>query len=189
MIKRQQGGNGCQTTILRNKHMTTRNCYYFTRTFLCKSRLTHIFNHTRYPLSPPLLLHTRTHSTMQVRKEIGRGIANLLEMFNVVCSKDVNIPHAVEYMICDVHFGDTRYDLTPVRQKWLPNDHTEEQTTTTNNDCDKDDQSNALHIPNTIHFRPSQRLTLWNSGKMRTGKGDGEVLFCCGRSDDVNIPQ
>ena len=56
--------NGCQTTILRNKHMTTRNCYYFTRTFLCKSHLTHIFNHTRYPLFPPLLLHTHTHSTM-----------------------------------------------------------------------------------------------------------------------------
>ena len=31
-------------------------------------------------------------------------------------------------MICDVHFGDTRYDLTPAMEKWLPNDHTEEQT-------------------------------------------------------------
>jgi hypothetical protein len=26
MIKRQQLVNGCQTTILRNKHMTTRSC-------------------------------------------------------------------------------------------------------------------------------------------------------------------
>jgi hypothetical protein len=34
-------------------------------------------------------------------------------------------------MICDVHFGDTRYDLTPAIGKWLPNDHTEEQITTT----------------------------------------------------------
>ena len=58
-----------------------------------------------------------------------------------------------------------------------------------NKNCDKDDNSDALHSPNTIHFRPSQRLTLWNSGKMRRGKGDGEVLFCCGRSDDVNIPK
>ena len=33
-------------------------------------------------------------------------------------------------MICDVHFGDTRNDITPARSKWLPNDHTEEQTTT-----------------------------------------------------------
>ena len=31
-------------------------------------------------------------------------------------------------MICDVHFGDTRNDLTPATVKWLPNDHTEEQT-------------------------------------------------------------
>ena len=53
-----------------------------------------------------------------------------------------------------------------------------------NKNCDKDDNSDALHSPNTIHFRSSQRLTLWNSGKMRTGKWDGEVLFCCGRSDE-----
>ena len=33
-------------------------------------------------------------------------------------------------MIRDVHFGDTRYDLTPAIPKWLPNDHTEEQYTT-----------------------------------------------------------
>jgi hypothetical protein len=33
-------------------------------------------------------------------------------------------------MICDVHFGDTRYDITPASVKGLPNDHTEEQTTT-----------------------------------------------------------
>jgi hypothetical protein len=33
-------------------------------------------------------------------------------------------------MICDVHFGDTRNDITPETLKWLPNDHTEEQTTT-----------------------------------------------------------
>ena len=52
----------------------------------------------------------------------------LFEMLNVVCSKDVNIPQVAFVMICDVHFGDTRYDLTPVRSKWLPNDHTEEQT-------------------------------------------------------------
>ena len=30
MIKRQQVLNGCQTTILRNKHMTTTSCYHFT---------------------------------------------------------------------------------------------------------------------------------------------------------------
>ena len=34
------------------------------------------------------------------------------------------------FMICDVHFGDTRYDYTPATKKWLPNDHTEEQYTT-----------------------------------------------------------
>ena len=28
-------------------------------------------------------------------------------------------------MICDVHFGDTRYDLTPAIPKWLPNNHPE----------------------------------------------------------------
>ena len=33
-------------------------------------------------------------------------------------------------MICDVHFGDTRNDITPANFKWLPNDHTEEQYTT-----------------------------------------------------------
>jgi hypothetical protein len=34
----------------------------------------------------------------------------LFEMLNVVCSKDVNIPQVAFVMICDVHFGDTRYD-------------------------------------------------------------------------------
>jgi hypothetical protein len=31
-------------------------------------------------------------------------------------------------MICDLHFGDTHNDLTPVKCKWLPNDHSKEQT-------------------------------------------------------------
>jgi hypothetical protein len=56
------------------------------------------------------------------------GIAKLFEMLNVVCSADVNIPHLSLFMICDVHFGDTRNDITPATVKWLPNDHTEEQT-------------------------------------------------------------
>ena len=34
-------------------------------------------------------------------------------------------------MICDVHFGDTRNDITPAIPKWLPNNHPEEQQTTT----------------------------------------------------------
>ena len=34
-------------------------------------------------------------------------------------------------MICDVHFGDTRNDITPAIVKWLPNNHPEEQTTPT----------------------------------------------------------
>ena len=34
-------------------------------------------------------------------------------------------------MICDVHFGDTRNDITPAKRKWLPNNYPEEQTTTT----------------------------------------------------------
>ena len=101
---------------------------------------------------------------------------------------DEEITHnAILNMICDVHFGDTRNDITPATIKWLPNDHTEEQYTTNNNNkknCDKDNKSDALHNPNTIHFRPSQRLTLWNSGKMRRGKWDGEVLFCCVHSDE-----
>ena len=79
-----------------------------------KNHLTHIFNRTRYPLFPLLLLHTRTHSTMQVRKERRRGITKLFEMLNVVCSADVNIPNPRKHMICDVHFGDTRNDITPV---------------------------------------------------------------------------
>jgi hypothetical protein len=49
-------------------------------------------------------------------------------MLNVVCSADVNIPKMITFMICDVHFGDTRNDITPASGKWLPNDHTEEQT-------------------------------------------------------------
>jgi hypothetical protein len=93
-------------------------------------------------------------------------------------------------MICDVHFGDTRYDYTPAILKWLPNDHTEEQSTTktTTRTVTRGDNTDPLHSPNTIHFHPSQRVALWNSGKIRTGKGDGEVLFCWGRSADVNIP-
>ena len=62
----------------------------------------------------------------------------------------------------------------------LPNNHTEEQTTTkstTRTVCDKDDYSDALHSPNTIHFRTSQRLALWNVGKMRTGKE--RQISCC----------
>jgi hypothetical protein len=65
---------------------------------------------------------------MQVRKEIRRGITKLFETLNVVCSADVDIPHDGSTMICDVHFGDMRNDLTPARSKWLPNNHTEEQT-------------------------------------------------------------
>ena len=56
------------------------------------------------------------------------GNAKLLEMLNVVCSADVNIPLICDFMICDVHFGDTRNDITPATPKWLPNDHPEEQT-------------------------------------------------------------
>jgi hypothetical protein len=119
--------NGCQTTILRSKHMTTRNCYYFTRTFLCKSRLTHIFNHTRYSLFHPLLLHTRTHSTMQVRKERRRGITKLFEMLNGVCSADVNIPqcHGLWYATC---ISETRAMIKRQWLKRLPNNYPEEQT-------------------------------------------------------------
>jgi hypothetical protein len=35
----------------------------------------------------------------------------LVEMLNVVCSADVNIPQFIyDFLICDVHFGDTRND-------------------------------------------------------------------------------
>jgi len=36
--------------------------------------------------------------------------------------------NVVLLMICDVHFGDTRYDITPASLKWLPNNYPEEQT-------------------------------------------------------------
>ena len=32
-------------------------------------------------------------------------------------------------MICDLYFGDTRNELTPASMKWLPNNHSEAQTT------------------------------------------------------------
>ena len=131
MIKRQQQRIGCQTNILRNEHMTTTSCYHFT-TYLpvYESSNTHVQSHAISAIPPLLYTHTHTHSTMQVRKERRRGITTLFEMLNVVCSKDVNIPQEYQVMIRNVHFGDTRYDLTPVTTKWLPNDHTEEQTTT-----------------------------------------------------------
>ena len=49
----------------------------------------------------------------------------------VVCSGDSITHKRVVSMICVVHFGDTRNDLTPASIKWLPNVHTEEQITTT----------------------------------------------------------
>ena len=123
----------------------------------------HPIQHTNSSPSP--LPPSHTHLTMQVSKE-GKKV---LEMSIVVCSADVNSPQLTKAsMICDVHFGDTRNDLTPAIGKWLPNNHTEERTTT--RICDEDDNNAALHSPNTRNFHPSQRLTLWNSGKMRRGR-------------------
>jgi hypothetical protein len=45
-------------------------------------------------------------------------------------------------MMCDVCFGDTRNDATPAISKWLLNDHSDEQTTTTPN-------NHPPHTPNT----------------------------------------
>jgi hypothetical protein len=58
------------------------------------------------------------------------GVTSFSSLFVFVCS-DEEIAHEIlTSMICDVHFGDTRYDLTPATSKWLPNDNTEEHTTT-----------------------------------------------------------
>ena len=67
----------------------------------------------------------------------------------VVCF-DEEITHNLMFgMICDVHFGDTRYDLTPAIMKRLPNNHPEEQTTTP-------------HPPDTAAFSLSTQLCLSN---------------------------
>jgi hypothetical protein len=46
-------------------------------------------------------------------------------------------------MICDVHFGDTRNDITPATIKWLPNNHPEEQRTNNTNNKIVDEDDNA----------------------------------------------
>jgi hypothetical protein len=51
--------------------------------------------------------------------------------FVFVCSDEEITHNRTCSMIFDVHFGDTRYDLTPAKKKRLPNDHIEEQYTTT----------------------------------------------------------
>ena len=49
----------------------------------------------------------------------------------VVCSDEEITHNNFMDMICDAHFGDTRNDLPPAKKKQLPNNHSEEQTTTT----------------------------------------------------------
>ena len=77
--------------------------------------------------SPPCFSPPTT--MMQVRgKEVGRR--DFVSCFLFVRS-DEEVTHIhSSSMICDVHFGDTRNDMTPANPKWLPNDHTEEQYTT-----------------------------------------------------------
>ena len=36
-------------------------------------------------------------------------------------------------MICDMHFGDMRNDLTPAKRKWLPNNYPEAPNTLAHN--------------------------------------------------------
>jgi hypothetical protein len=48
----------------------------------------------------------------------------------VVCSDEEITLYVTIGMICDLHFGDTRNELTPANFKRLPNNHSEEQTTT-----------------------------------------------------------
>ena len=54
---------------------------------------------------------------------------DVLFVLLLLCS-DEEITHELDqYMICDVHFGDTRNDITPANNKRLPNNHPEEQQT------------------------------------------------------------
>jgi hypothetical protein len=56
-------------------------------------------------------------------------------------------------MICDVHFGDTRNDITPATAKWLPNNHPEalSEAVTTPIPCTPILLTPALSTINIIH--------------------------------------
>jgi hypothetical protein len=68
-------------------------------------------------------------TTMQVRCKEWVGVITFSSLFVFVRSDEERTHIVLYHMICDVHFGDTRYDLTPAICKWLPNDHPEEQHT------------------------------------------------------------
>jgi hypothetical protein len=83
----------------------------------------------------------------------------------VVCSAEEITHKVLEYMICDVHFGDTRNELTPARYKWLSNNHSEEQTTTSTYTKDVN-QIDTMHnnpippppsppLPHRVKIRPN----------------------------------
>ena len=93
--------------------MTTTSCSKLTLYLpVEESPNTHLTSH---PISAISLLLPHTHTFDDAGKE-GRKegkkerYCKVFEMLNVVCSADVNIPQDASSMICDVHFGDTRYD-------------------------------------------------------------------------------
>jgi hypothetical protein len=64
-------------------------------------------------------------------KTIGEMKTELANWSVWTCCSDEEVTHEESvFMICDVHFGDTRNDSTPAMAQWLPNDHPEEQYTT-----------------------------------------------------------
>jgi hypothetical protein len=102
------------------EHTTTK-----TRTVTRTITATHYTALTQYTFA----LRNGWHYGTQVSRERERRWRGLV-LF-VLGRSDEEITHdRFELMICDVHFGDTRNDITPARTKWLPNDHTEEQYTT-----------------------------------------------------------